>query len=508
MAARLEVDLKSHMFQPASPRAGPVSPIPFPPCFSGDISEDLEAQVDDKVTIACIVHGHPKPEVAWHKDGVLLLQNSHGIELWSQGFEHRLVIPYVGHEHAGVYCIAAANSLGQAECHCVISVIDEPADSGVEMLAASAASLDTPAARGCCTADCLVPPELLSLFRDRYCRAGEPVTLECEVAASPAPKVAWSFNGQPSIPLTGGSPSAAEAVCTASGWPEPPPPSPGASAWPPRTTPVRPPARALLIVEDPDSGRLQPESHSSVHQAVQPEAEKPSLLDTTVGGRSVLMALRVTPNRLPPDGAATGLSCICGFGFACSEGFFCSDDLEPPSPLNSRSSKPWNLLNRALEPVQPLVHHQAQLLTGELQRHPLANPALTLLGQGLLQALRPDSPLRRFALQSARLWRELLQPHFGHLSGQFGRSFRWRSTRRSCSASRTCSSARSASNGPPVESPAPPTAAEAPDFAAPVNRWNIRGTPEPDDDTRDSSCRFSLLSRLTSSECFCRCSAS
>uniref|UniRef100_A0A1I8GNU4 Ig-like domain-containing protein n=1 Tax=Macrostomum lignano TaxID=282301 RepID=A0A1I8GNU4_9PLAT len=34
---------------------------------------DLEAQVDDKVTIACIVHGHPKPEVAWHKDGVLLL---------------------------------------------------------------------------------------------------------------------------------------------------------------------------------------------------------------------------------------------------------------------------------------------------------------------------------------------------------------------------------------------------------------------------------------------------
>ncbi|PAA58550.1 hypothetical protein BOX15_Mlig001069g2, partial [Macrostomum lignano] len=256
MAARLEVDLKSHMFQPASPRAGPVSPIPFPPCFSGDISEDLEAQVDDKVTIACIVHGHPKPEVAWHKDGVLLLQNSHGIELWSQGFEHRLVIPYVGHEHAGVYCIAAANSLGQAECHCVISVIDEPADSGVEMLAASAASLDTPAARGCCTADCLVPPELLSLFRDRYCRAGEPVTLECEVAASPAPKVAWSFNGQPidssdrrftvssrgrlhRLRLARATPAESGRICLAAE-------NDAGSAT----------CGALLIVEDPDSGRV------------------------------------------------------------------------------------------------------------------------------------------------------------------------------------------------------------------------------------------------------------
>uniref|UniRef100_A0A1I8FJ58 Ig-like domain-containing protein n=1 Tax=Macrostomum lignano TaxID=282301 RepID=A0A1I8FJ58_9PLAT len=353
-------------------------------------SEDLEAQWTTKVTIACIVHGHPKPEVAWHKDG----------------------------------------------CHCVISVIDEPADSGVEMLAASAASLDTPAARGCCTADCLVPPELLSLFRDRYCRAGEPVTLECEVAASPAPKVAWSFNGQPIGFLTDRrSPSSKQRPSA------PPPAGPSHPAESGRHLPGR---------AENDAGSATCARYSSL--------KIPTVVDCS---QKVIRASTKLFNRRaekPSRDWQTNSGLFAGF--------FCSERL-----------------GAAVAAEQPLVE---ALVEASLRRRCRSGCGFRWLCRRL-SAHRSSCSSRISAI----------------FSGQFGRLLSLRSTRRSCSPAAPAVRPASASNGRQSSRARRPNGRGGADFAAPVNRWNIRGHPEPDDDTRDSSCRFSLLSRSPASECFC-----
>uniref|UniRef100_A0A1I8FGR1 Ig-like domain-containing protein n=1 Tax=Macrostomum lignano TaxID=282301 RepID=A0A1I8FGR1_9PLAT len=72
---RLTTPLEVDTQRPVADRSL-ASPTPFAPRFSGSFSEQLDVQVGDKVTFICTVHGYPRPQVAWHKDGARLHSNN------------------------------------------------------------------------------------------------------------------------------------------------------------------------------------------------------------------------------------------------------------------------------------------------------------------------------------------------------------------------------------------------------------------------------------------------
>uniref|UniRef100_A0A1I8FGQ1 Ig-like domain-containing protein n=1 Tax=Macrostomum lignano TaxID=282301 RepID=A0A1I8FGQ1_9PLAT len=325
MAARLEVDLKvAHRPAPAPSR--PSRSRHASPATS---AKDLEAQVNDKVTIACIVHGHPSRRSPGTQDGVLLAAEQPRIE----GFEHRLGDPVRGpRARWRVLHRCGQTRSAKPRCHCVISV--DRASLRTAESRCSPPRLHAWTLRRLAAAAQRLPwcgPELLSLFRDRYCRAGEPVTLECEVAASPARRSRGASTGQPidssDRRFTVSSRGRLHRLRLARATPRV-----GRICLARENDAGFGTCGALLIVEDPTVVDC---SQKVIRASTKLFNRRPRSRHVT--GRQ----LRGHTERLPPDGAATGLSCICGFGFACSEGFFCSDDLEPPSPLNSRSSKPW-----------------------------------------------------------------------------------------------------------------------------------------------------------------------
>ncbi|PAA78691.1 hypothetical protein BOX15_Mlig012691g1 [Macrostomum lignano] len=158
-------------------------PVPSAPRFAGDICEELIANVSDKVTLQCTVHGHPLPTVTWFKDERKIYTNDH---LIVSGMDelHSLVIPYVRLQDAGVYKIIASNSLGSAECRCTLRVNDEE-----QMAKRTTLVFHNTLVKE--------PPEFIRLFRDEMCKVGDDVILECEIHGIPEPSVWWSFNSEP-----------------------------------------------------------------------------------------------------------------------------------------------------------------------------------------------------------------------------------------------------------------------------------------------------------------------
>ncbi|PAA57171.1 hypothetical protein BOX15_Mlig012188g1, partial [Macrostomum lignano] len=221
---------------PAPSRGSPLaSPTPFAPRFSGSFSEQLDVQVGDKVTFICTVHGYPRPQVAWHKDGARLHSNNFVMicsELSESGDEHKLLMQHVTLDHAGLYKVEAWNPIGSTECQCLVRVSEsneiyqpkkpEQQWQPVVLSAVRRASIDSE--HGVVNGNACEtqadetdneelrrrqqrvqwqqlkrqsPPEFSRLFRDEFCRPGDRMSLECEISAWPEPEVTWSFRGQP-----------------------------------------------------------------------------------------------------------------------------------------------------------------------------------------------------------------------------------------------------------------------------------------------------------------------
>uniref|UniRef100_A0A1I8FDL6 Iroquois-class homeodomain protein IRX-5 n=1 Tax=Macrostomum lignano TaxID=282301 RepID=A0A1I8FDL6_9PLAT len=151
------------------------------------------------------------------------------------------------------------------------------------------------------------------------------------------------------------------------------------------------------------------------------------------------MALRVTPNRLPPDGAADRFELHLWLRLRLLRrlllrrlGAAVAAEQPLVEALVEASLRRRNLLNRALNrsSTGPPPGAAADWRTAAT---PLANPRLTLLGQGLLQALAPGTrtPSIRVCIIARLLalsaHRPAAQPPFRPSFGQFGRPpFRWR----------------------------------------------------------------------------------
>jgi len=83
---------------------------------------DIHAGAGDSVALRCEIHGDPKPEIYWYKDGKLLLSNN---KLWmhyQNGKEAELIISCATERDAGWYTCKARNCFGSRETSCSVRV--------------------------------------------------------------------------------------------------------------------------------------------------------------------------------------------------------------------------------------------------------------------------------------------------------------------------------------------------------------------------------------------------
>lgn len=90
-----------------------VKDIRYPPEFLGDEPEPMEALDGSDTSMRVTIRGNPKPLVTWYKNDNIL-HDSRRVDVRSRGDASYVTIYGLKPDDAGVYKVAASNSLGKA----------------------------------------------------------------------------------------------------------------------------------------------------------------------------------------------------------------------------------------------------------------------------------------------------------------------------------------------------------------------------------------------------------
>ncbi len=151
-----------------SPKKKPVDDVQSAPAI---VLHLKDARVEEKscVELRCRVTGLPVPEVSWFKNGICI-DRSRTFILGERDGDHVLRIDRAEQDDSGDFSLKAINALGSVTSSARLQVA----------AAAPKAQL----------------PEFEEPLSNAEVTAGQPLRLECQVRATPAPEIQWWHNGR------------------------------------------------------------------------------------------------------------------------------------------------------------------------------------------------------------------------------------------------------------------------------------------------------------------------
>ncbi|XP_047105588.1 obscurin isoform X3 [Schistocerca piceifrons] len=143
----------------------------LPPSFARPLDRAAEVDEGDILDLKCKLDGSPIPSVQWFKDGQPLHADDHVKLTALPDGTVRLLIEGVKPTDCGAYKLVAKNKNGEHAALCAVAV--KPNNR---------------------------KPSFSKPLEGAKCVVGEPLKLEAQVAAFPAPEVKWFKDGQPVRP--------------------------------------------------------------------------------------------------------------------------------------------------------------------------------------------------------------------------------------------------------------------------------------------------------------------
>ncbi|KAL3853018.1 hypothetical protein ACJMK2_016604, partial [Sinanodonta woodiana] len=153
------------------------------PYFIQQLSEEIHPlELDENITIECIVGGEPLPKVLWFHDGKLLKDSSNVTQVWDPDSRTaRVILKHPRSSDAGKYmCLAYTDMGGYAETTTVVHI------ERIESLIRGHRKHDTIKEPG--------PPDFKVKLRDKSASPGRKIKLECLAEGFPQPEVKWYKN--------------------------------------------------------------------------------------------------------------------------------------------------------------------------------------------------------------------------------------------------------------------------------------------------------------------------
>ncbi|XP_066993450.2 obscurin isoform X6 [Anabrus simplex] len=143
----------------------------LPPSFGRPLDRAAEVDENDLLDLKCKLNGSPIPKVQWFKNGEPLKADDHVKITALPDGSVRLVIDNVIPTDCGAYKLVATNKNGEANAICAVAVKPNPRK-----------------------------PSFSKKLEDTRAVVGEPLKLEAQVMAFPAPEVKWFKDGLPIRP--------------------------------------------------------------------------------------------------------------------------------------------------------------------------------------------------------------------------------------------------------------------------------------------------------------------
>ncbi|KAK3083179.1 hypothetical protein FSP39_015849 [Pinctada imbricata] len=148
----------------------------FPPRFVVELEPRYDVVVGDDVKFVCIIND-AVDHVHWEKDGRKLYSNRRCTLTQESDGTQELDISVVRPDDAGVYSCVAKTTGGEVKTTTTLSVSESAKDK--QPVTASDGT-----------------PNISKPLRDKVCKDGASVTLECSISGSPRPQVSWFKDGE------------------------------------------------------------------------------------------------------------------------------------------------------------------------------------------------------------------------------------------------------------------------------------------------------------------------
>ncbi|XP_013419371.1 titin homolog isoform X2 [Lingula anatina] len=157
--------------------------------------QDLECVEGEPAVIECKLHGTPKPEVTWRKDG-REIRATKGIELSHLGDTCRLKFTETYLDDEGEYSITAVNEEGSVTCKCTLKVQGAEGKDEEDASEAVKTSDTIGEKREARKTGREIAPHFIIKPRKQFIDEGQTAKFKASVEGRPAPQLTWKKDGQ------------------------------------------------------------------------------------------------------------------------------------------------------------------------------------------------------------------------------------------------------------------------------------------------------------------------
>uniref|UniRef100_A0A1A9UZC2 Myosin light chain kinase, smooth muscle n=1 Tax=Glossina austeni TaxID=7395 RepID=A0A1A9UZC2_GLOAU len=164
------------------------------PEFTKILPGQVKALLHGLFTLECVVHGSPRPEVIWYKDGLRLGLHTDvdRVKTRKLGSSCCLIIKNVYESDGGRYTCEATNIKGRVATFARLQVVTDPklyeADHQLKDIVHNSNNIGS-------AGDTL--PIFTMRLRDRRVQVTYPVRLTCQVMGYPKPEISWFKDDRP-----------------------------------------------------------------------------------------------------------------------------------------------------------------------------------------------------------------------------------------------------------------------------------------------------------------------
>ncbi|XP_060064415.1 titin-like, partial [Ylistrum balloti] len=137
------------------------------------VPESLQAREGQTVRLDTVVSGRPAPELTWYRDGQPVRNDMNHKTVVNEDGVNSLIILSASRYDAGTYMCVAKSKAGENSFNVIVSILEK---------------------------EMLQPPKFQNRIPNITAKAGEPITLTCDVTGTPTPMISWQKDGKMLIP--------------------------------------------------------------------------------------------------------------------------------------------------------------------------------------------------------------------------------------------------------------------------------------------------------------------